>query len=95
MSTEGIAAGSLADDDLDRELEHLHETRHEVFLHGSAHALLRHTERTAELEAEYLRRNPAREVDPQRLRAGARMRDGQALAGASRHDSAARPGRAG
>jgi hypothetical protein len=75
---DGVAAGSLADDDLDRELEHLHQTRHEVFLHGSAQALIHHTERTAQLEDEYLRRNPGREVDPQRLRSGARARDGQA-----------------
>jgi hypothetical protein len=74
---DGIPGPQLAEDDLDRELEHLHETRHDVFLHGSEHALLHHTERTVELECEYLRRHPEREVDPERLRAGARRRDGE------------------
>ena len=77
MLTDGIPGDQLSDDNLDRELAHLHETRHEVFLHGSRHALTNHTERTVELEGEYLRRHPDRAVDPERLRAGARMRDGQ------------------
>ena len=46
----------------------------ETFLHGSHDALDAHSWRTAELEAEYLRRFPEREVDPERLRAGARQR---------------------
>jgi hypothetical protein len=33
-----------------------------------------HTERTGELEREYLRRHPKRDVDPARTRAGARDR---------------------
>ncbi len=73
---DGIPGSELADDDLDRELEHLHQTRHEVFLHGSQHALAHHTQRTDELEREYLRRHPQRAIDPDRLRAGARVRDG-------------------
>jgi Family of unknown function (DUF6158) len=64
----------LSEQDLRRELEHVHSTRHETFLHGSHDALDAHTWRTAELEAEYLRRFPAREVDPARLREGARRR---------------------
>jgi hypothetical protein len=70
--TTGVPAGDLAEEDLLRELAHLHATRHETFLHGSADALEAHTNRTTELEAEYLRRHPEREVDPRRLRAGAR-----------------------
>jgi hypothetical protein len=78
MLMDGVPGGELADDDLDRELAHLHETRHEVFLHGSEHALATHTQRTDELEHEYLHRHPERAVDPDRLRAGARARDGHA-----------------
>ena len=74
MPPQGIPAAELSDDDLLRELAQLHETRHETFRHGSNDALARHTERTAELEHEYLRRFPQREVDPERLRAGARAR---------------------
>lgn len=73
MST-GVPASELGEDDLMRELERLHDTRHGTFRHGSDDAVTTHTERTAELEAEYLRRHPEREVDPQRLRAGARAR---------------------
>jgi Family of unknown function (DUF6158) len=72
---DGIPPADLTEDDLLRELENLHRTRHDTFLHGSAHALHRHTERTAELEVDYLRRHPERQVDPDRLRAGARSRD--------------------
>jgi hypothetical protein len=62
----------LAETDLIRELEHLHRTRHETFLHGAPHALREHSNRTSELEDEYLRRHPEREVDPARTRSGAR-----------------------
>lgn len=72
--TEGIPARELSDEDLLRELSQLHETRHDTFRHGSDDALVRHTERTAELESDYLRRFPQREVDPERLRSGARER---------------------
>lgn len=68
----GVAPGELAEDDLLRELEHLHETRNETFLHGSGDALREHTSRTADLEEEYLRRHPERDVDPARTRSGAR-----------------------
>jgi hypothetical protein len=71
---EGIAAQDLSDEDLLRELSQLHGTRHDTFRHGSDDALVRHTERTGELESEYLRRFPDREVDAQRLRSGARER---------------------
>jgi hypothetical protein len=66
----GVDPGSLDQDDLMRELAHLHETRNDTLRHGSGSALAHHTRRTAELEAEYLRRFPDREVDPQRLRDG-------------------------
>ena len=53
-----------------RELEHLHETRHETFLHGSEDALEAHTKRMFEMEQEYLRRFPDRVTpDPARVRA--------------------------
>ncbi len=71
MST-GIAGGDLDEPDLLRELQHLHRTRHETFLHAGADALVTHTQRTAELEDEYLRRHPERDVDPKRLRPGSR-----------------------
>jgi hypothetical protein len=66
----------LSEDDLLRELDSLHRTRHQTFLHGSTQALLTHTERTRTLEDEYLRRHPERQIDPERLRAGARTRNG-------------------
>ena len=70
----GVPPSQLSEQDLRRELEHVHETRHTTFLHGSPDALDAHTSRTAELEAEFLRRFPDREVDPSRLRDGARQR---------------------
>jgi hypothetical protein len=74
----GVPASQLSDEDVDRELAQLHRTREEAFRHGSDQALNRHTERTVELEAEYLRRFPERDVDPTRLREGARARGGAA-----------------
>jgi hypothetical protein len=73
----GVPAAELADEDLLRELRHLHETRHETFLHGPREALDVHTRRTGELEGEFLRRHPDREVDAGRMRAGSRSRAGQ------------------
>jgi Family of unknown function (DUF6158) len=64
----GVEPASLRTEDLLRELHHLHDSRHETFRHGSDDALAHHDRRTAELEREYLRRFPDREVDPQRLR---------------------------
>lgn len=65
---------ALSDEDLLRELSHLHETRTETLRHGSDDALHAHSARTQVLEDEYLRRHPEREIDPQRLRSGARTR---------------------
>ncbi|MEV6966776.1 DUF6158 family protein [Hamadaea sp. NPDC051192] len=63
-----IPAQDLSDGELFKELESLHRTRHDTFLHGSPQALAHHTERMVELENEYLRRFPERAVDPDRLR---------------------------
>lgn len=68
----GVRPQVLAEGDLLRELQHLHTTRHDAFLHGSPDALREHSQRMAELEGEYLRRHPEREVDPARTRSGAR-----------------------
>lgn len=72
--TMGIDPRDLTEEDLLRELRHLHATRTETLLHGSGEALANHTIRTRELEQEYLRRHPERDVDPGRLRDGARRR---------------------
>jgi hypothetical protein len=66
----GVPAAELSDDDLSRELGHLHETRDDTFRHGSPQALEHHGTRTEELEAEFVRRFPDRAVDPRRLRPG-------------------------
>lgn len=54
--TEGVPATELDDDDLERELAHLHEKRHDIFLDGSVDQLHNHTARTHELEQAYLQR---------------------------------------
>lgn len=79
MQTEtGVRAGELSDEDLERELGHLHETRHETFLNGSDDALQAHTERMLELEGEYRRRFPQKtEPDQLRTREGSREADGR------------------
>jgi hypothetical protein len=64
----GVPPATLTDDTLLRELSSLHATRHETFRHGSDDALTNHSRRTDELEREYLRRFPAREIHPDRLR---------------------------
>ena len=74
---QGVDPSALGEDDLLRELTHLHETRSDALFHGSEDAFARHTTRTKELEDEYLRRHPERDVDPDRLRSGARARADQ------------------
>lgn len=69
---EGIPAAELPDEDLFRELSNLYRTRLDTLRHASESALQTHSERTAELEAEYLSRFPGREPDPDRTREGAR-----------------------
>ncbi len=73
--THGVPAEHLDEADLMRELAHLHETRHLAFLHASNDALRTATVRTQELEREYLRRHPERDIDPDRTRDGARARE--------------------
>ncbi|MEU7874744.1 DUF6158 family protein [Dactylosporangium sp. NPDC049140] len=68
--TGGVPPENLDDSDLSRELRRLHETRDETFRHGPPQALANHDARSADLEAEYLRRFPDRAVDPHRLRPG-------------------------
>ena len=68
----GVPADQLTNEALERELKHLHCTRHDTFLHGSEDALAFHTSRTAELEQDYLRRNPDRVIDARRTRHGSR-----------------------
>jgi hypothetical protein len=71
----GIHPAGLPDGDLFRELRHMYQTRLETLRHGSAQALATHSSRMQALEHEYFRRFPRREINPERLRAGARMRD--------------------
>ncbi len=74
----GIPGAELSEEDLQRQLEHLHQTRHETFLNGSADALDAHTKRMLELEAEYARRFPDRtQPDPLRQRETSREMDGR------------------
>ena len=74
-ASRGVDPAELTDDDLMRELGHLYETRMGALRHAADQALDEHTRRMTQLEAEYLVRYPAREVDPDRLREGARARD--------------------
>ncbi|MCW2916361.1 MAG: hypothetical protein JWN52_4429 [Actinomycetia bacterium] len=71
----GPITAELNDEDLIRELTHLYDTRMDALRHAPLQAFQEHTVRTAELETEYLRRRPAREIDPNRSRDGARARD--------------------
>lgn len=78
----GVPAPDLSDDDLRRELEHLHDTRHRTLLTGSESALEAHTGRMLALEAEFLRRFPQDSApDPLRTRAGSRENAGQPVPG--------------
>ncbi|MEP6464428.1 MAG: DUF6158 family protein [Frankiaceae bacterium] len=79
MQPTGVPPQDLADEDLEREVAHLHETRHDTFRNASEDALEAHTRRMLVLEAEYLRRFPERSApDPMRTRAGSRHAAGQA-----------------
>ena len=78
----GIPPQDLADDDLRRELAHLHETRHGTVTGGSESALEAHTGRMLALEAEFIARFPREAApDPQRTRAGSREAAGQPVPG--------------
>lgn len=58
----GVPPTELSDEDLLREIQSLHRTRDDALRHAPEPALAHHDRRTAELEAEYLRRFPDREV---------------------------------
>ncbi|MCU1675843.1 MAG: hypothetical protein JWM93_601 [Frankiales bacterium] len=74
----GIRATELSDEDLLREVSHLHETRHDTFLNGSSSALRNHTDRMLELEQEYAHRHPdAVTPDAARMRESSRLLAGQ------------------
>jgi hypothetical protein len=78
----GIAPEELDDEDVRREVAHLHETRHDTLLKGSESALEAHTERMLALEREFLRRFPEEGApDPRRTRAGSRESAGQPVPG--------------
>jgi hypothetical protein len=77
MPPGGIDPTELDDERLLRELHSLYDTRLATLRHGSDDALAHSTERVRALEGEYVRRRPDREVDPDRLRAGARARASQ------------------
>ncbi|MEU0371707.1 DUF6158 family protein [Streptomyces sp. NPDC006283] len=70
----GVDPADLGEQDLLRELETIHRSRHDTLLYGSAAALEAHNVRMADLEAEYLRRHPERPVASGRTRSGARSR---------------------
>ncbi|GAA2556222.1 DUF6158 family protein [Streptomyces fimbriatus] len=72
----GVEPNRLDDQQLMKELETIHRTRHDTLLYGSNDALRTHNERMAQLEGEYLRRNPRRPVAAGRTREGARERSG-------------------
>ena len=71
---DGVDPQDLSNELLMQELSRLHATRFETLQHGGADALRNHTDRMTVLEAEYLRRNPERDVDPNRTRDGSRQR---------------------
>jgi len=75
--TEGIDPARLDDEDLLRELGHLYQTRLDTLRHGSEQSVRHSGQRLNALEAEYVRRRPEREIDPERLRGGSRVRAGQ------------------
>jgi len=54
--SEGIPGADLSDEDLERELRHVHEKRHDIFVEGTVDQLRNHGLRTAELERAYLER---------------------------------------
>jgi hypothetical protein len=84
----GIPPAELSEDDLRRELAHLHETRHDTVLGGSESALQAHTERMLALEDEFLRRFPQEaSPDPARTRAGSRESAGQPVPGRDLRDA--------
>jgi hypothetical protein len=79
---QGVSPIELTDDDLRRELEHLHATRHDALLGASDSAFETHTWRMLALEEEFLLRFPRDGApDPARTRAGARTGGGRSAPG--------------
>lgn len=70
----GVDPGRLDDQQLMKELETIHRTRHDTLLYASNDALRAHNVRMAQLEGEYLRRHPRRPIVAGRTREGARDR---------------------
>jgi hypothetical protein len=69
----GIEPAALSDEELTREMTHLHETRHDAVLDASEDALENHTARMLALEQEFIRRFPDRSAPSAlRTRAGSR-----------------------
>jgi hypothetical protein len=62
-TTPGIPAAELTDEDLDCELAHVHEKRHDIFVGGTVEQLHNHNLRMSELERAYLARFPDRVMD--------------------------------
>jgi hypothetical protein len=54
--TEGVPADELSDEDLERELTHIHEKRHDIFVSGTADQWRNNVLRTQQLERAYLQR---------------------------------------
>jgi hypothetical protein len=70
---QGIPPDQLTDDDLRREMTHLHATRHDTVVGGSESALATHTQRMLALEQEFILRFPEDAApEPLRTRAGSR-----------------------
>jgi hypothetical protein len=62
--TSGVPGAQLSAEELDRELRHLHEKRHDIFVGGTADQWRNHVARTAELEQAYAARFADRMTDP-------------------------------
>src|SRR3954451_6811259 len=78
----GVDPRALSDDDLVREVTHLHETRHDAMRGASESAFEAHTERMLALEKEYIRRFPEDSAPaPPPPRAGSREDAGQPVPG--------------
>jgi hypothetical protein len=63
--SQGIPASKLSDEDLERELTHAHEKRHDIFVGGTVDQLHNHSVRTRELEQAYLQRFADKVTDAQ------------------------------
>ncbi len=74
----GVPARELDNDDLQRELSHLYETRWETLVDGSQSAFRTHTDRMLELEHEYVSRFAEQtKPSPRRTRRGSRALAGK------------------